>query len=126
MGASHCVRGLWLLAFHRRCHGGCEMLIQFDSETSGPAVTQYNQPGRSHMREGASRNPAIQLRAAPSIRHRSAVAPSRREENDGALILSRIRAALIDIAALASAILLIAATGIGFTVAIYLLLFVRF
>lgn len=54
------------------------MLIQFDSETSGRATGDY-QPGRSHMRDGASRNPAIQLRAVPP-RPLSAVAPSRREE----------------------------------------------
>lgn len=35
--------------------------MQLDTASSGPAVTQYNQPGRSHMRDGASRNPAIQL-----------------------------------------------------------------
>jgi hypothetical protein len=75
------------------------------------------------MRDGASRNPAIQLRADPP-RLLVPVAPSRVEENDGALFLSACGAALRDVAAIAAAILLICATGIGFTAAIYLLLFV--
>lgn len=53
------------------------MLIQFE-KTSGRATGDY-QPGRSHMREGASRNPAIQLRAVPP-RLLVPVAPSRVEE----------------------------------------------
>jgi hypothetical protein len=61
------------------------MLIQFE-KTSGRATGDY-QPGRSHMREGASRNPAIQLRAVPP-RLLVPVAPSRVEENDGASFLS--------------------------------------
>lgn len=97
------------------------MLIQFD-KTSGRATGDY-QPGRSHMRDGASRNSAIQLRADPP-RLLVPVAPSRVEENDGASFLSACCAALRDVAAIAAAILLICATGIGFTAAIYLLLFV--
>lgn len=97
------------------------MLIQFTKETSGPA-TGDNRPDRSHMREGASRNPAIQLRADPP-RHWSAVAPSRREENDGASFLSSCRAALIDIAALFVAALLVSATGVGIAFAVFVLLF---
>jgi hypothetical protein len=73
------------------------MLIQFE-KTSGRATGDY-QPGRSHMREGASRNPSF---------------------------LSRCCSALIDIAAVASAILLICATGVSITVAIYFLLFCSF
>lgn len=40
--------------------------------------------------------------------------------------LSRCCSALIDIAAVASGILLLTATGVGFTVAIYFLLFCKF
>lgn len=99
------------------------MLIQFTKETSGPAAGD-NRPDRSHMRGGGKpRNPAIQLRADPP-RHWSAVAPSRREENDGASLLSSCRAALIDIAALLSAVLLISATGIGIAFAVFVLLFI--
>lgn len=100
------------------------MLIQFTKETSGPAIGG-NRPGRSHMREGDSRNPAIQLRAdAPRLL--VPVAPSRVEENDGASFLSRCCAALRDVAAIAAAVLLICATGVGITVAIYFLLFCSF
>lgn len=71
------------------------MLIQFD-KTSGPA-TGHCQPGRSHMREGASRNPSF---------------------------LSRCCAALIDIAAVVAGVLLICATGIGIAFAAFVLMFV--
>lgn len=98
------------------------MLIQFD-KTSGTALGGKEPLSRSHMRDGASRNPAIQLRADPP-RLLVPVAPSRVEENDGASFLSRCRAALRDVAAIAAAVLLICATGIGFAAAIYLLLFV--
>lgn len=99
------------------------MLIQFTKETSGRATGDYHQPGRPHLRDGASRNPAIQLRAG-APRRQVPVAPSRVEENDGASFLSACCAALRDVAAIAAAVLLICATGIGFTAAIYLLLFV--
>lgn len=98
------------------------MLIQFD-KTSGTALGGNEPLSRSHMRDGASRNSAIQLRAVPP-RLLVPVAPSRVEENDGASFLSACGAALRDVAAIAAAILLICATGIGFTAAIYLLLFV--
>lgn len=99
------------------------MLVQID-KTSGRATGDC-QPGRSHMRDGASRNPAIQLRAAPP-RLLVPVAPSRVEENDGASFLTASGAALRDVAAIASGILLITATGVGITVAIYFLLFCSF
>lgn len=101
------------------------MLIQFD-KTSRQA-TGARPPAGSHMRgDGGNispRNPAIQLRADPP-RLLVPVAPSRVEENDGALFLSACCAALRDVAAIAAAVLFICATGIGFTAAIYLLLFV--
>lgn len=62
------------------------MLIQFD-KTSGTALGGNEPLSRSHMRDGASRNPAIQLRADPP-RLLVPVAPSRVEENDGASFLS--------------------------------------
>lgn len=75
-------------------------------------------PG-SHMRDGASRNPAIQLRAdAP--RRLSAVAP---EENDGASFLSACRAALLDVAAVLAAVLLVSVTGVGIAFAAFVLMF---
>lgn len=55
------------------------MLIQFDSETSGTALGGNEPLSRSHMRDGASRNPAIQLRAG-APRRQVPVAPSRVEE----------------------------------------------
>lgn len=70
------------------------MLIQFE-KTSGRATVDY-QPGRSHMREGASRNPSF---------------------------LSRCGAALIDIAAVFAVVLLVLATGVGITFAGFALLF---
>lgn len=97
------------------------MLIQFD-KTSGRATGDY-QPGRSHMREGASRNPAIQLRAAP-LQSPTPVAWSRVEENDQASVLSRCCAALIDFAAVVAAVLLICATGLGVAFAAFVLIFV--
>lgn len=74
------------------------MLITFHNETSGRA-TGHCQPGRSLLREGASRNPSF---------------------------LSRCCSALIDIAAVASGILLLTATGVGIAVAIYFLFFCKF
>jgi hypothetical protein len=98
------------------------MLIQFEKSTRG-AYGATSDSSRLDMRDGASRNPAIQLRAVSS-RLLVPVAPSRVEENDGASFLSACCSALRDVAAIAAAILLICATGIGFTAAIYLLLFV--
>lgn len=97
------------------------MLIQFD-ETSGTALGGNEQLSRSHMREGASRNPAIQLRADPpsALVGGGTVSPRR---NDGASLLSSCRAALIDIAALLSAALLVSATGVGVAFAVFVLLF---
>lgn len=56
------------------------MLITYHNETSGTALGGNEPLSRSHMREGASRNSAIQLRAVSSIRHGPAVAQSRSEE----------------------------------------------
>jgi len=100
------------------------MLIQFN-KTSGTALGGNEPLSRSHMRDGASRNPAIQLRAG-APRRQVPVAPSRVEENDGASFLSACGAALRDVAAIAAAVLLICATGVGFTVAVYFLLFCSF
>jgi hypothetical protein len=111
------------------------MLITFDKTSTRGAYGATSDSSRLDMREGASRNPAIQLRGVeldgvPSCpgwqaeRRASPVAPSRVEENDGASFLTACCAALRDVAAIAAAILLICATGIGFTAAIYLLLFV--
>lgn len=100
------------------------MLIQFD-KTSGRATGDY-QPGRSHMRgNGGNQSPrnSIQLRADPPRRW-SAVAPSRREEMTVHPFLSACRDALLDIAAIASAILLVTATGVGIAFAGFVLLFV--
>ena len=114
------------------------MLIQFE-KTSGRA-TGHCQPGRSHMREGASRNsiylvPSISVgqrggrlsESSPASRHPAAYSGSHltvQGERPSHPFLSRCGAALRDVAAIAAAILLICATGIGFTAAIYLLLFV--
>ena len=62
------------------------MLIQFEQSSRTALGGNDMRPG-SHMREGASRNPAIQLRADPP-RLLVPVAPSRVEENDGASFLS--------------------------------------
>lgn len=97
------------------------MLIQFDSETSGRATGDC-QPGRSHMRDGASRNPAIQLRP-DRAQASNPVAWSRVEENDQASFLSRCCAALIDIAAVFAVVFLVLATGVGITFAGFVLLF---
>jgi len=55
------------------------MLIQFEKSTRA-AYGATSDCSRLDMREGASRNPAIQLRAVSSIRHGPAVAQSRSEE----------------------------------------------
>lgn len=138
------------------------MLIQFDESTRA-AYGATSDCSRLDMREGASRNPAIQLRASCQSEAFHPVASSRVEETTthsisvpGTLVGQRggrlsesspadrhraapagqfmavqgehpshpFIAALRDFAAIASAILLITATGIGFTAAIYLLLFV--
>lgn len=98
------------------------MLIQFTKETSGPA-TGHNRPGRSLLRDGASRNSATQLRADPP-RLLVPVAPSRVEENDGASFLSACCSALIDIAAVLSAFTLASATGFAIAFSFFVLLFV--
>ena len=100
------------------------MLIQFQNMRGRPTLGgTSDQP--SALRGGAiSPRNSIQLRADPP-RLLVPVAPSRVEENDGAF-LSRCGAALRDVAAIASAILLICATGVGITVAIYFLLFCKF
>lgn len=74
------------------------MLIQFDESTRA-AYGATSDCSRLDMRDGASRNPSF---------------------------LSRCCSALIDIAAVFSAVLLITATGVGITVAIYFLLFCKF
>ncbi|MCO5129763.1 MAG: hypothetical protein M9932_04270 [Xanthobacteraceae bacterium] len=98
------------------------MLIQFEKSTRG-AYGATSDSSRLDVREGASRNPAIQLRAASSIRHGPAVAQSRSEETTVHPFLSTCCAALIDIAALLSAILLVSATGVGIAFAVFVLLF---
>lgn len=100
------------------------MLTQFD-EASGTALGGNELLSRSHMRgDGATpRNPAIQLRAA-SPRQGPAVASSRSEGNDDASFLSACHAALIDIAAVASAVLFVCATGIGVAFIAFVLFFV--
>ncbi len=102
------------------------MLIQFDKSTRG-AYGATSDSSRLNMRgDGGNispRNSAIQLRADPP-RLLVPVAPSRVEETTVHSFLSRCCAALRDVAAIAAAVLLICATGIGFTAAIYLLLFV--
>lgn len=100
------------------------MLIQFTNETSR-ATVGGNQPPGSHMRGDGGNIPrnSTQLRADPP-RLLVPVAPSRVEETTVHPFLSRCCAALRDVAAIAAAVLLICATGIGFTAAIYILLFV--
>lgn len=101
------------------------MMITVENISTRGAYGATSDSSRLNMRgDGGNISPrnSIQLRADPP-RLLVPVAPSRVEENDGAF-LSRCGAALRDVAAIAAAVLLICATGIGFTAAIYLLLFV--
>ena len=103
------------------------MLIQFTNETSR-ATVGGNQPPGSHMRGDGGNTPrnSIQLRAVKPPRLLVPVAPSRVEETTVHSFLSRCGAALRDVAAITAAVLLICATGVGITVAIYFLLFCKF
>jgi hypothetical protein len=75
------------------------MLITYHNESTRAAYGATSDRSRLDMREGASRNSSF---------------------------LSRCCSALIDIAAVVASVLLICATGVGITVAIYFLLFCKF
>jgi len=98
------------------------MMLSFYRETSGTALGGNEPLSRSHMRDGASRNTAIQLRADPP-RLLVPVAPSRVEETTVHPFLSACCSALIDIAAVLATVLLITATGIGIVFAGFILMF---
>ena len=102
------------------------MMITVENISTRGAYGATSDSSRLNMRGDGGNTPrnSIQLRAVKPPRLLVPVAPSRVEETTVHPFLSRCGAALRDVAAIAAAVLLICATGIGFTAAIYLLLFV--